>query len=144
MLLEFLRTRMSINVAPIISFRVYNRTIIVLNSVSAIRALLDHRAAIYSERPMSWMYNVICARGQAVFNVSASDPRHRVYRRLLQTGLSRKAAEGGWKTMSREAKVLVQSLGSSPERWTQHVRRYVYFGVDGWTVNFGYVANEHC
>ncbi|KAF5318740.1 hypothetical protein D9619_011049 [Psilocybe cf. subviscida] len=108
---------------PVISFRVYNRTIIVLNSVSAIRTLLDHRAAIYSERPMSWMYNVICARGQAVFNVSASDPRHRVYRRLLQTGLSRKAVEASGETMRREAAVLVQSLGSAPEKWTQHVRR---------------------
>lgn len=126
---------MSINLGPVISFRVYNRTIVVLNSIAAIRALLDHRAAIYSERPMSWMYNVICARGQAVFNVSASDPRHRVYRRLLQTGLSRKVAETGWETMCKEANVLVQSLGSTPRLWTQHVRRYVYYGVDAMLIS---------
>ncbi|KAJ3506940.1 hypothetical protein NLJ89_g6580 [Agrocybe chaxingu] len=109
--------------SPIISFRVYNRTIVVLNDIESIHTLLDQRAQIYSERPMSWMYNVICGRGKSVFNIPASNPRHRIYRRMLQAGLGQRATKEAWDILREEAEVLVAGLAKQPEDWIQHIRR---------------------
>ena len=103
----------------------YNRVIIVLNDVKSIRTLLAQRAQIYSDRPMSWMYNVICARGQSVFNISASNARHKIYRRLLQWGLGKQATKQAFETMIREMEILLDGLTEEPGQWRQHIRRYV-------------------
>ncbi|KAF8958869.1 cytochrome P450 [Flammula alnicola] len=108
---------------PVISFRVYNRIIIVLNDVKSIHTLLDQRAHIYSDRPFSWMFNVICGRGKAIFNISSLDPRHRIYRRLLQAGLGERATKEHWQTMRDETKILLEGFMSSPADWQQHIRR---------------------
>ena len=110
-------------VAPIISFRVYNRWTIVLNSATAVHDLLEKRASIYSDRPKSWMYHEICNRKKSVFNISSSDDRHKQYRKLLQTGLSARATREYWPLLQSEAVRLLESFSSSPERYEKHIRR---------------------
>ncbi|CAA7257444.1 unnamed protein product [Cyclocybe aegerita] len=126
--------------SPIISFRVYNRTIVVLNDLESIHALLDQRAQIYSERPMSWMYNVICGRGKSVFNIPASNPRHRTYRRMLQAGLGQRATKEAWDIMRKETEVLVVGLAKQPDNWLQHIRRHAAAVI--MKVAFGYTISS--
>lgn len=109
--------------APVISFRVYNRHIVVLNSAEAMSDLLERKADIYSDRPMSWMYNVICDRGKAIFNISSSDPRHKQYRKLLQTGLGIRAIRGYLPLIQRESRRLAQGLLQTPDEFITHVQR---------------------
>lgn len=110
---------------PVISFRVYKRHIVVLNSAEAISDLLGRKADIYSDRPMSWMYNVVCGRGKAIFNISASDPRHKQYRKLLQSGLGIRATRDYVPLIERESRRLVQGLIQTPEQLITHIQRYV-------------------
>lgn len=110
---------------PVISFRVFNKRIVVLNDYRSVEALLDNRATIYSDRPMSWMYNVICGRGNAIFNISASNPRHKAYRRLLSQGLGTRGTKLAWPILQNEVDTLLDGLSNAPDDWEQHLLRYV-------------------
>ncbi|KAF9456423.1 cytochrome P450 [Collybia nuda] len=107
----------------IISFRVYNRRIVVLNDITSVRDLLEKRANIYSDRPKSWMYHEICDRKKSVFNISSTDPRHRQYRRLLHTGLGPLAVRDYWPLIQSEAETLLEGFAKSPEKYETHIRR---------------------
>ncbi|KAK7062271.1 cytochrome P450 [Favolaschia claudopus] len=109
--------------APILCFRVYNRLTIILNNHTAAHDLLERRAAIYSGRPMSWMFHVICGRGPAVFNISGLDPRHAVYRRLLQSGLGAQAVKDYSPILEDEIGVLLRGLRETPAQFERHIRR---------------------
>jgi len=109
--------------APIILFRVYNRSLVVLNTTSAIQTLLNQRAEIYSHRPMSWMYNVICRRGQAIFQISPTDATHKTYRRLLQAELGVRGTRIYAGIIQEELGNLVEGMRSNPGRWVAHIRR---------------------
>ncbi|KAF8171032.1 cytochrome P450 [Mycena galopus ATCC 62051] len=108
---------------PILSFRIYNRLTFVLNNHTAVHELLERRPAIYSGRPMSWMFNVICGRGDAVFNISGLHPRHKIYRRLLQGGLNTQAVKEYSSILEDEMDILVRALGQMPAQFEQHIRR---------------------
>ncbi|KAF6762745.1 cytochrome P450 [Ephemerocybe angulata] len=108
---------------PVMSFRVYNRHIVVLNSAEAISDLLETKAEIYSDRPMSWMYNVICDRGRAIFNISSSNPRHKQYRKTLQSGLGLRATREYLPLIQQESLRLALGLIQSPEQLVTHVQR---------------------
>ncbi|KAH6906038.1 cytochrome P450 [Coprinopsis sp. MPI-PUGE-AT-0042] len=102
--------------SSIISFRVYNRRIMVLNSPEA-------RQDIYSERPMSWMYNVICDRGKSVFNINSSHSRHRQYRKLIQNGLGSRGIRQYIPLIQMESKNLSAALVREPQGLVRHVQR---------------------
>ena len=120
-LLSFTHTRY---LAPIILFRVYNRSLVVLNTISAIQTLLNQRAELYSHRPMSWMYNVICGRGQTIFQISPTDATHKTYRRLLQTELGVRGTKIYAGIIQEELGNLVEGMRSNPARWVAHIQRY--------------------
>jgi cytochrome P450 len=108
--------------AAIISFRVYNRRIIVLNSATAVHELLEQRAATYSDRPKSWMFQEICGRKKAVFNISSSDARHKLYRKFMHASLNAHASRNYWPLLQFEAGRLLDALASSPDKYEQHIR----------------------
>lgn len=108
-----------------ISFRVYNRRTVVLNSRKAVHDLLDRRAALYSDRPKTLMYNVLCGRGQSVFNVSSLGQRHQTYRKLLQSGLGQQATLQYWPVLEQELYTLLDGLAESPKDYEWHFRRYL-------------------
>ncbi|KAF8056530.1 cytochrome P450 [Lyophyllum atratum] len=109
--------------SSIISFRVYNRQIIVLNDATGVYDLLEKRANIYSDRPKSWMYNEVCDRKKAIFNISSLDARHKQYRKLLKTGLSARATQGFWPLIESEVATLLDGFSCSPEKYEKHIRR---------------------
>ncbi|KAJ6479873.1 cytochrome P450 [Mycena vulgaris] len=122
--------------SPLLSFRVYNRLTIVLNTHTAVHELLERRAGIYSGRPISWMFQVICGRANAVFNISADHPRHRIYRRLLQRGLSANAVKGYSPILEDEVEILIRGLRDTPDHFEQHLRRNTAAAI--MKVAFGY------
>ncbi|KIJ96180.1 hypothetical protein K443DRAFT_293866 [Laccaria amethystina LaAM-08-1] len=126
--------------SPIILFRVYNRSLAVLNTISAIQTLLNQRAEIYSHRPMSWMYNVICGRGQAIFQISPTDATHKTYRKLLQTELGVRGTKIYAGIIQEELGNLVEGMRSNPERWVAHIRRNASAVI--MKVAFGYTVKE--
>lgn len=110
-----------------ISFRVYNRRIIVINSASAVHDLLDKRAQIYSDRPLSWMYGVLCGRVDSVFNI-AHGPRHRKYRKMLHSGLGARTlwSQGGYSAqIEDEVEILIGGLMNAPAEYEKHIRRWL-------------------
>lgn len=109
---------------PILCYRIYNRLTFVLNTHDAVHELLERRAAIYSGRPVSWMFQVICGRAHAVFNISGLHPRHKIYRRLLQGGLSAQAVKEYWSVIEDEADILIDGLRETPRLFEQHIRRW--------------------
>ncbi|KAJ6617622.1 cytochrome P450 [Mycena sp. CBHHK59/15] len=125
----------------IVCFRVYNRLTCVLTTPAAVHDLLEKRAAIYSGRPMSWMFQAICGRAHAVFNVSSEHPRHRVYRRLLQSGLSANVVKSYWPILEEETEVLIRGLTETPEQYEKHIRRNATAVI--MKVAFGYTISGH-
>ncbi|KAF5352416.1 hypothetical protein D9756_006291 [Leucocoprinus leucothites] len=109
--------------SPIISFRIYNRTIIVLNDAKSVSDLLEHRASLYSDRPNQYMSQTICGRSKTVFNISSQDPHHRIYRRLVQQGLGPKRTKLYSPILQEELTKLLENLEQSPKGFVQHVRR---------------------
>ncbi|KAF5380073.1 hypothetical protein D9615_006264 [Tricholomella constricta] len=109
--------------SSIISFRVYNRQIIVLNDVTAVHDLLEKRANLYSDRPQSWMYHEVCDRKKSIFNISSLDPRHKQYRRLLKTSLNVRATQGLWPLIQAELDTLLDGFSDSPRKYEKHIRR---------------------
>ncbi|KAF9486127.1 cytochrome P450 [Pholiota conissans] len=109
--------------SPVISFRVYNETVIVLNELKSVRDLLERRSHIYSDRPLSWMLSVICGRAKAIFNISSSDPRHRKYRQLFQTEVGERAMKRYWEMMREELRTMLDGLEKTPDEWQQHIIR---------------------
>ena len=106
-----------------ISFKVYNRRMLILNDHISIRDLLDKRASIYSDRPKSWMYHHLCERGNSVFNISSTDPKHKQYRRILHSGLAPRATRKYHHILEDEAKVLLCGFRNAPQDFQKHLRR---------------------
>ncbi|KAK0444635.1 cytochrome P450 [Desarmillaria tabescens] len=127
--------------SSVISFRVYNRRVIVLNDSKSVHDLLDKRANIYSDRPKAWMYHEICARGKSVFNISSLDNRHKQYRRLLQEGIGAKATQQYSSLLDAMADTMVESFIKSPEEYVHHLRRNSAAVI--MKVAYGYTVTEN-
>ncbi|KAK0472806.1 cytochrome P450 [Armillaria novae-zelandiae] len=109
--------------SAIIHYRLFRRHFIVLNSVEASVALLEHRSNIYSDRPMQWMYNELAERGMSVFHISSQHPNHKNYRRLLRYGLNLTAVQGYRGILERELRILLDRLIDSLDNFSRHFRR---------------------
>ncbi|KAK0455666.1 cytochrome P450 [Desarmillaria tabescens] len=109
--------------SAIIHYRFFRRHFIVLNTVEAVLALLEHRSNIYSDRPTVWMLNELAGRGMAVFTISSQHPNHKNYRRLLQSGLNARAVQVYTGILERELRILLDGLVSTPNNFSKHFRR---------------------
>ncbi|KAG6856615.1 hypothetical protein H0H87_002570 [Tephrocybe sp. NHM501043] len=130
-------------IGSIISFRVYNRRIVVLNDVVAVHNLLEKRANIYSDRPKSPMYHDICARGKAIFNISSLDRRHREYRSLLNTGLNARATQEYWPLIQSEVEILLEGFATSPKDYEKHIRRNASGVIMKMAYGYTVTADDH-
>ncbi|KAI0026465.1 cytochrome P450 [Vararia minispora EC-137] len=124
---------------PIFLFRVFSKKIVVLSSHSAVVDLLESRSSNYSEWPIMWIYKELIGRKLAVFNISASHPRFKVYRKLLHTALDTQAVRKLCLLQERETKRLLRSLHGRPDAFITHFRRnagtVIIETSYGWTVN---------
>jgi hypothetical protein len=108
---------------PVISFPIYNRTVIVANDLQSVSDLLERRAGNTSDRPEQYMSHHVCGRSKTVFNVTSQDPRFKVYRKLLQQGLGLRSTKTYWPTLQEELETLLRGLAESPQHYVRHVRR---------------------
>ncbi|KAF9562477.1 cytochrome P450 [Agrocybe pediades] len=108
---------------PIMYYRVFNKETIILSSAKVALDLLESRATIYSNRPTLWMGGELGGRKKSVFITQFSDPRFKLYRRLLQTGLNPRAAKSYEPIQIQETQILLQNLLNAPDDFKIHIRR---------------------
>ena len=107
----------------ILSFRIYNKRFIVLNSAEDIVNLLDKRASIYSDRPMSWMMMKLCRREMTVFNISSLNERHKQYRKIIMSELNGRSVQSYWPILESEGYTLLNDIQKNPKEFEAHIRR---------------------
>ncbi|KAH9970767.1 cytochrome P450 [Russula compacta] len=103
----------------ILSFHVFGKVIVVLNSVKATKDLLERRGEIYSDRPvipfqdmMGWQWFLPTARyGES----------WRQGRKVLDRGLGPRAAVVHRTFQESTARVLLTRILASPDEWEAHV-----------------------
>ncbi|KAF9000230.1 cytochrome P450 [Cyathus striatus] len=107
---------------PIIHTRVFNQTTIFLNSAKVVLDLLESRSALYSDRPRQVLTGDIAGNSLGVFSISFLHPRFKIYRKLLNSGLSPRAAISYRTIQQQEARILLKNLLDKPEDFTAHIR----------------------
>ncbi|EJD46096.1 cytochrome P450 [Auricularia subglabra TFB-10046 SS5] len=125
---------------PIFSFHILGRRVIVLNSLTEMTALLTKRASNCSERPLRTMYDVIMGRRTSVFNIPASDERHRIYRRLLNGTLNKQAVQAYHPVLEDEARGMLARLLVAPEQFEKHIRHTSVQTI--MRITYGYTVKE--
>ncbi|KZT75151.1 cytochrome P450 [Daedalea quercina L-15889] len=108
---------------PVISFRVYSKRTIVLNSLKAATDLLDTRSSMYSDRPILWMLTELAGRGLSVFNIPASHPWFKKYRKTMHSGLSPRPTMSYRPIMQAHSRKMLLSFAASPTQFRSHIRK---------------------
>jgi cytochrome P450 len=101
----------------------FHKKTIVLNSGKVALDILEARSGIYSDRPKNWMGGEIAGRKRAIFLTPFMDPRFKISRRLLQTGLNTRASKSYRPIQTQETQTLLQNLADDPEDFATHIRR---------------------
>ncbi|KAF9461985.1 cytochrome P450 [Collybia nuda] len=104
---------------PLVFVRLFKMNIIVLNTAKSALDLLEARSTIYSDRPL----NTIGRRHETVFSMSSQNPRFKIYRKVLHTGLNPRAVQDYNSVQLQETLTLLKALFESPELFFAHIRR---------------------
>ncbi|KAJ7099725.1 cytochrome P450 [Mycena epipterygia] len=110
---------------PIVKLRILNQTHMILNSGKVAMDLLDSRSGIYSDRPESWMLGHLAGRKWTMFQISSLDARFPKYRKMLQSGLNRRATHTYRPTQEQQVKVLLKGLADNPDTFLILIKTYV-------------------
>ena len=94
-----------------------------MNSGKVALDILEARSGIYSDRPTNWMAGEIAGRKRAISLTPFMDPRFKISRRLLETGLSTRASKSYRPIQAQETQTLLQNLANAPEDFATHLRR---------------------
>ncbi|OJT05054.1 O-methylsterigmatocystin oxidoreductase [Trametes pubescens] len=119
----------------VVTMRVFNKPIIILNSARAMADLFEARSAIYSSRSHLTMACDLMGWGETVVLMPYNE-RFKNYRRLLKVGLGTQVTREYWPLMEKEiARELIWLL-DSPNAYVQHFRRTV--GTVALKIAYGY------
>ncbi|KAJ6591168.1 cytochrome P450 [Mycena vulgaris] len=110
---------------PIITLRIFHKTQMILNSGKAAMDLLDSRSGIYSDRPEAWMTGHLAGRKSSVFAISSLNTRFPKYRKMLHSGLSRRATQAYRPSQEQQLKVLLRGLVDKPDTFPSLIQTYV-------------------
>lgn len=110
---------------PLVCFRLFRQRYIVLNSGRAAMDLLDARSGIYSDRPDEWMLGRLAGQHSTMFVLSSADARFPKYRKMLQSGMSRRATQAYRPTQEHQLKTLLRRLSETPEAFLTLTETYV-------------------
>lgn len=113
------------SIGPLISWSMFGKTTVVINSAKIVQDLLESRSSIYSDRPLNIMAAKLADRKHVVFNTSTQDPRFKIYRRMMNGGLSPKVVREYRPVQLEELHRFLRSLERTPQRFKQEVKRYV-------------------
>jgi len=108
---------------PIIYLRVFQTRTIILNTGKIALDLLESRSAIYSDRYQAGMLGQVSGLRLPVFRIPFLDPRFKIYRRMLHTGLNPRASKSYRPIQTQETQVFLQGLACSPKEFDLHIRR---------------------
>ncbi|KAF8193878.1 cytochrome P450, partial [Mycena galopus ATCC 62051] len=105
----------------IISLKIAGETIIVLNSLSAVDALLEDKSAIYSDRPSFPMLNDLVGFHWH-FGFMRYGPRWKEHRRVLMQQFQPSAVLLHRPVELEATKILLQRFLDSPAKYERHFR----------------------
>ncbi|KAF9000229.1 cytochrome P450 [Cyathus striatus] len=109
---------------PLVSFRIFNRRTIVINSPKAVFDLMESRSNIYADRPFAMMTGELAGRKQTMFHMSFFSPKFKTYRKLLHSALNPRAVKEYESILHQETRTLLNNLLSAPEKFHFHIRRH--------------------
>ncbi|KAJ6630953.1 cytochrome P450 [Mycena sp. CBHHK59/15] len=106
----------------LVSFHLLGKRMVILNSATDAINLLSKRSSIYSDRPFPTMAGVLMRREKSMFYISHND-QFRTYRKMMHHAFNPAASQMYWEVQEHEARVLVDSIITSPHDLAEHLRR---------------------
>ncbi|KAF5370752.1 hypothetical protein D9758_002017 [Tetrapyrgos nigripes] len=129
----------------IVHAKIFNTSLIILSTVESAQDLLDKRGTIYSDRPRLVLLNELMGWYNASTHVRYG-PRFRKHRRFIHQTFNQQAVRFLRPVQEKESLKLVRGFVESPEKFTQHIRRFaaatimkVTYGVDVTSVDDPFV-----
>jgi cytochrome P450 len=109
---------------PITHIRIFNKSIVFLNTPEAVLDLLDKRGSLYSDKPHLVMAGELCGcENMAVFTPYGD--RARRQRKLMQKAFGPAVIPRYHGLMQMESRPFLSRLVSSPLQFQDHIRRLV-------------------
>ncbi|KAG2054397.1 cytochrome P450 [Suillus hirtellus] len=108
---------------PITHIRIFNQSLVFLNTPKVVFDLLDRRGSIYSDKPHLIMVGELCG----CENMAAFTPygdRARRQRKLMQKAFGPAVIPRYHGLMQMESRPFLSRLVTSPLRFQEHIRRY--------------------
>lgn len=103
---------------------VFNKSILILNSFSAARDLLEKKGAIYSSRPTLVMLCEMMGWGDILVHLQGG-PKFRKHRKIIQDRFSPRALEKYAALQRQEAYKALLDIGNAPDDILMHLKRFV-------------------
>jgi cytochrome P450 len=97
--------------------------LVVLNDAKTVTDILEKRANIYSDRPLTTMNSELVNRKRTPFFVPLADPLFGTYRRILHDTLGPRPMREIWPIQEQEVKGFLRNLTADPEQVDVHIRR---------------------
>ncbi|KAG1814714.1 cytochrome P450 [Suillus subaureus] len=108
---------------PITHIRIFNQSLVFLNTPKAVFDLLDKRGSIYSDKPHLVMAGELCGcKNMAAFTPYGD--RARRQRKLMQKAFGPAVIPNYHGLMQMESRPFLSRLVSSPLQFQDHIRRY--------------------
>ncbi|KAK1989173.1 cytochrome P450 [Colletotrichum cereale] len=108
-----------------VSLKVFNQTIISINSPSLMHELLEKRSLSSSNRPKNTLTEIITPGDLNMGTAHLADDTWKAMRRAAQNMLSSKNLKHMEHVQHAEATQMVQDLIVDPDGWMPHAKRYV-------------------
>lgn len=109
---------------PILSLKVGSGNMVILNSASAVRDLIDKRGAIYSSRPPNYIGSQLITQGDVHLLLMPYGPGWRNQRKVYQSILNINAVLSLRPLQAAEATLTLRQLMHTPQDYYDHLRRY--------------------
>ncbi|KAI0320135.1 cytochrome P450 [Amylostereum chailletii] len=105
----------------IVSVRVFGQTMVVLNSVRAVKDLFERRGAIYSERPRQTMLEMIGVYDWD-YPMMPTDHRWRTGRRITEQGMRPTAIQRLFPVLQMKAYQFLRLVAQDPDTFSGHIK----------------------
>lgn len=115
------RQHCSSNEGDLVYFHGLGNNVLVLNSMEAIKDLLEKKSRIYSDRPIFTVVGTMMGLGQSL-PLLPYGPRWRACRKLAHVALSPTAVAKYHHTQEGLAVLLLTDILDSPEDFFSHIR----------------------
>ncbi|KAE8347387.1 hypothetical protein BDV24DRAFT_173253 [Aspergillus arachidicola] len=108
----------------IYSLKLGSATVIVLSSADVVTELFEKRGAIYSSRPGSYLANELLCPNDTHLLLMSYGPAWRHLRKAFMSVLNISTVQTLRTLQKNEATQTMKDLCDTPERFSQHIRRY--------------------